>query len=80
MPVATNTLMEEAKCYECFGPLTSAEMLELALLRRRALQVNAAALVSPQQLFDATKCYACLGASLFELMKLGLLNIINGTP
>lgn len=80
MAIATNTLMDEGKCYECYGPLSSSEILELALLRRRALQVNASADVTPQGLFTATKCYACLGASLFELMKLGLLNIIAGSP
>ncbi len=80
MAIATNTLMEEAKCYACFGPLSSAQLLELALLRRRALQVDAAAVVTPNGLFEATKCYACLGASMFDLFKLGLLNIINGTP
>ena len=79
MAVAVNTLMDEGKCYNCYGELSSAQILELALLRRRALQVSPAALVSPQQLLDATKCYACLGASFFELFKLGLLNIINGT-
>ncbi len=80
MAIATDTLMDEGKCYNCFGELTAAQILEIALLRRRALQVSAAALVSPQQLLDATKCYACVGASFFELYKLGLLNIINGTP
>lgn len=80
MPVATDTLMDEGKCYNCYGELSAAQILEIALLRRRALQVSAGAAVSPQELLDATKCYACLGASYFDLFKLGLLNIINGTP
>lgn len=72
--------MEEAKCYACYGELSAGDMLEVALLRRQALAVDPSAAVSPQQLLEATKCYACLGASYFDLYKLGLLNIINGTP
>jgi hypothetical protein len=76
MAIAAQSLFEEAKCYECYGPLTQGQLLTLALLRRIALAHNAAAQVSPQQLISATTCYACLGLSMFELMELGLLNII----
>lgn len=76
MAIAVNTLMEEGKCYQCYGLLTAAQILEIALLRRQALALDAAAEVSPQQLLTATQCYACLGLSYFELFKLGLLNLI----
>ena len=77
MAIATNTLMDEGKCYNCYGELTAAQILEIALLRRVALGLSPTAAVSPQELLTATQCYACLGASIYELFKLGLLNIIS---
>jgi len=80
MAIATNTLMEEGKCYACTGELSAPQILELTLLRRQALVVNATADVTVNGLLAIAKCYACMGASMFELLKLGLLNIIAGSP
>jgi hypothetical protein len=79
MAIATDTLMEEGKCYACFGPLSTYEILKLSLLRRIALTVNPSADVSAQGLLNTTNCYACLSMSTFDLLKLALMNIINGT-
>ncbi len=79
MAIATDTLMEEGKCYACMGPLSSYQILKLALLRRIALGVSPSADVSPQGLLATTNCYACLNISIFDLFRLALLNIINGT-
>jgi len=79
MAIATDTLMDEGKCYACYGPLSSYEILKLSLLRRIALTVSPTADVSPQGLLNTTDCYACLSLSTFQLFKLALWNIINGT-
>lgn len=78
MPVvATNTLMEEGKCYACFGPLTAGQILTLAQLRRWLISLAPAADTSPQALVEYSKCYACLGSlSIYELMMLALLDQI----
>jgi len=75
--VPTDTLMSEAKCYECYGPMTTAQLLILAQLRRWLLSVEPTADVSPQGLVAYAKCYACLGnLSMYELMMLALLDQI----
>jgi streptomycin 6-kinase len=77
MAIEANTLLDEAKCYMCYGPMSLAEMLEIALLRRRLLVLSPAADVTPNGLLDYSKCYGCLGASYFELFKLALLGKIS---
>ena len=75
--VPTDTLMSEGKCYACFGPLSSAQILTLAQLRRWLLTIHPTADTSAQALVDYAKCYACLGnLSMFELMELALLDQI----
>ena len=78
MAIPANTLMEEGKCYMCFGELSTAQILELALLRRIVLAADPAADVSPQGLISTTNCYACLGLSMFDLMLLALLSLLAG--
>lgn len=74
--IAPNTLLEEAKCYECFGPLSQGQLLKLALLRRQLLALNASAEVDAQSLFEYGKCYACLGLSIFDILEVSLLDQI----
>lgn len=75
--VPTDTLMAEGKCYACFGPLTTSQILTLAQLRRWLLELDPSADTSPQALVDYAKCYACLGSlSMYELMSLALIDQI----
>lgn len=77
MAIPVNTLMDEAKCYQCFGPLTAAQMLILAQLRRWLISLNPDADVTPQSLVEYSKCFACLGSlGMYDLMALALLNQI----
>lgn len=76
MAIESNTLLSEAKCYICHGAMTTAELLEIAYLRRRLLALSPSADVTPNGLLDYSKCYGCLGVSYFELFKLALLGKI----
>lgn len=75
--IATNTLVEEAKCYSCTGEVSFAQSLELALLRRQLLSLNVSADVTMQGLVEYAKCYACYGLSTFDLLKIALLDQIS---
>ena len=74
--VATDTLLGEAKCYECYGNATIGELLILAQLRRQLLALNAAADVTPQGLLTYAKCYACYGMSFTDLFEIAMLDQI----
>lgn len=75
--VPVDTLMDEGKCYECYGPLTQAQILNLSQLRRWLLSLDPAAETDPQSLVAYAKCYACLGSlSMYDLMSLALLDQI----
>lgn len=65
-------LLASAKCLNCFGELSLSEALELALLQ----QISGMA-TDPQTLLTQGKCYACEGASTFEILKLALLAQIS---
>lgn len=76
--IAASTLLDEAKCYMCFGELTTGQMLILALERRILLARNAAADVSPQALVDYAKCNLCYTeGSMFDAMEMALLDQIS---
>ena len=77
MAIAAQSLFEEAKCYECYGPITLPQLLTLALLRRQLLALNPASDVSAQGLISYAKCYACYTGSMFDLMELALLDQIS---
>lgn len=62
------TLLSSAQCLVCFGELSIGEALELALWQ----QINAMP-SDPQTLISEGHCFACHGASTFEIMKLALL-------
>jgi hypothetical protein len=75
MPTDTQTLIGEANCYFCFGQVSPAQGLKLALLARTLLALSPAADTSPQALLDYAKCFACFTEGTFaELMELALLD------
>lgn len=72
-----NTLLAEAKCYECFGPLSMSLLFRLALEARMLKALVPGADTSPQALITYGKCFNCYGASYGELMELALLDQIS---
>lgn len=76
-PEEIQELLEEVKCYECFGQVTQAQLISLGLLRRILLAANPTADVSAQALISYAGCYACYGASMYDLMELALLDQIS---
>lgn len=75
--IPAQTLFNEAKCYECFGRLTDAQMLVLALERRILLTANPAADVTPQGLLDYAKCNLCFTGNTYDGMEMALLDQIS---
>lgn len=70
-------LANEAKCYECLGPVTTAQLYRLALERRSLLALNPAASTSAQDLLTYAQCYACMpGVSQADAVELALLDQI----
>jgi len=70
----------EAKCFLCYG-MTQAQALKLALLRRKALELDPDADVTPETLLLNASCYNCYAnGSIYDLLELALLAIIAGTP
>lgn len=74
--IATNDLLEETKCYACYG-LTLTQLLKLGLLRRQLIAADPAANTSASALIDYAKCYACYGASIYDLLELAFLDQIS---
>lgn len=72
----TNTLLGEAKCYECYGNSTIGELLILAQLRNQLLALNPTADVTPDGLLAYAKCYACYGLSFSDLFEIAMLDQI----
>lgn len=83
MPTEAQTLLEFARCYECYGALSLAQMLKLGIMAQIVLDADPMADVSPQNLFDLGSCYNCYGDGLSaaDIMELALLSMIaaNGT-
>jgi len=73
--ISVNTLLDEVKCYACFGA-SMTQLIKLALLRRQLLALVPAADVSAGALLEYAKCYGCYGASLVDLLELALLDQI----
>ena len=70
----------EAKCFLCYG-MTQAQALKLALLRRKALELDPDADVTPETLLLNASCYNCYAnGSIYDLLELALLAIIADTP
>jgi hypothetical protein len=70
-------VIDEAACYQCFGPITMGQMLILGMERRILLARNPAADVSAGSLIAYAKCYGCLGVSMFDMMEFALLDQIS---
>lgn len=71
------TLLSEGKCYACFGELSVAQTIRMALLARTAAIVAPSVSLTPQSLMGYGNCYACLGISEADIMELSLLDIIS---
>lgn len=70
----TQTLFDESKCYTCYGDVSTAAALKLALLRRELIAINPMAATDPQTLFNSGKCYACFGPlASAQILELALL-------
>jgi hypothetical protein len=87
MPVISNatdpqSLLAQAKCYNCYGTPGELMLMKLALLQQIALSLNPMAATDPQSLLDQAKCYNCYGTSgLWALFELALLQqiAVNGS-
>lgn len=77
--IATNTLLDETKCYACYGASIT-QLLRLGLLRRQLLASVPTADVSAAALLTYAQCYGCYGASLTDLIELALLDQIAQAP
>jgi hypothetical protein len=77
--VATDpqSLLNAAKCFECYSSSNPEQLLELALLAITTRNANAMATTDPQGLFTLAKCYLCQGVSQFQALKLALLSQIS---
>lgn len=77
----SQTLLDAAKCYQCFAANGySVELMKLAILQQILLASNAAADVSPQGLLQQASCYQCYASNdyMLKLIELGLLAKIAG--
>jgi len=71
------SLMTAGACYQCYGPLTTFELLQITLLAQISLDKNPANDVSPAGLMSQASCLSCgLGGSTGQLMILALLTQI----
>jgi len=79
MATSVQSLMPAAACYQCYGPLSPFELLQIALLRQTSLDTDPANDVSPQGLISQGACFSCGGlASTGQIMILVLLRQISG--
>ena len=69
------TLLKSAQCLICFGDLSIGEAMELVLWQKTIQEINMPS--DPQTLITEGHCFACYGASNFEIMKLALLSRIS---
>ena len=78
MAIEAGTLLEEGKCYACFGELSVAQIITLALERRALLALDPAADVTPQGLIAYANCYLCFTqGNFFDLFELALLDKLS---
>ncbi len=75
MATDTNTLLNDAKCYECLSPGLW-QLLKLGLLQQILLASNPMADTSVNALLAAAKCYECLSPGMWQLLELALLQQI----
>ncbi len=73
-----NTLFAESRCFICTGSVSLTQALILAFYKRWLLALNPAADTSVDALLMEARCYNCNSdASMFDLLKLGLLSLIE---
>lgn len=77
--IATNTLLDEVKCYACPGASLT-QLLKLGLLRRALLARVPTADTSMQALITYGNCYFCYGASFADVLELSLLDQLSQAP
>jgi len=70
----SDQLLVDTRCYACSGAST-AQLLELGLMRDWLLRLNPMANTDPDALNESSKCY-CGAESGFDKLKLGLLKAI----
>lgn len=70
-------LLASARCYECFGPLTTAQLLSLAIMRQYLLDANPDADTSPQSLIASIRCAMCLGMSFYDAIELAMMEQLS---
>ena len=79
MATDPQTLLNEARCYECnTSGNYDLELIKIALLRQILLAANPTAMTDPQTLLNSARCYECYGANgyMLQLMELALLSQI----
>lgn len=69
-------LLVEGAVYLIYGPLSTAVLIELALLARTLKVLNPGADTTPQALAAYGLEYACAGVSMADIIKLALLDQI----
>lgn len=69
------TAYNDAQCYACYG-LTQEQILELAELKTWLLTRDPDADTSGANLLETAQCAHCYGASIFDLLEIGLLILI----
>lgn len=73
-----NDLYAESSCFICTGSVSLTQALILAFYKRWLLALNPAADTSVNALLLEASCYNCnSNASMFDLLKLGLLSLIE---
>lgn len=78
MAIAAGELLDEGKCYACYGELSVAQIITLALDRRALLALDPDADVTPEGLITYAKCYLCFTqGNFFDLVELALLDKIS---
>lgn len=76
--ISTQTLFDEASCFNCFGSLSQTQLLRLAYLSRMLHSLDPMAATDPQSLVTYGRCFSCSAyPSLGDIMELSLLDQIS---
>jgi len=78
MPVTFQSLFDDAACYACYGALTDAQLMKLAMLKNLLLEVAPGSNTSAAYLVQYGQCFACVGMSMADIMEIALLNLLSG--
>lgn len=72
-------LINESKCYGCYGPLSLMDMISIALMRRILLSRNPSADTSPGALIAYGACNFCLPVDVPNVFEMSLLDQISNS-